>query len=451
MRRELAVVICNYNKKDYVLKCIESLLQSTYKNLDIYVIDNASTDNSADAIKEKFQGALTLIVNNENLGGSGGFNTGLREVLKKDYKYVLLLDNDVILEKDAILELYRLLEENNDIAVSGSKLYSMDNPSQIQELGADIDFSEFYIKPFFKGYIDDGTLPEIVDCDYVPACSMMVRVDAIKKVGIMDEGNFIYWDDIDWGYRFKLKGYRVVTYSKSIVWHKMGVAQKTNTFGTYYFWRNRVNFFISHTKKEDLESFALKLFNEMFQAIYSCNYIGKYSSAKTISMAVDDALNGVRGKALENRIFDLEKVKDKFSNIIKDKKNILIINKSELKALRDVTNNIKCIDKNININIAVDNVEGLDNQFKDINILNLSSINDFHKYDIILKTCYHIFDIRNNIDDGIIYIDRFFNTIIDNEDRDYIKNYDNTYDMLKNVWYPVLLNKILELKNTIKD
>ncbi|MCH3964309.1 MAG: glycosyltransferase family 2 protein [Clostridium sp.] len=448
---KLAVVICNYNKKNYILKCIESVMESSFKNLDIYVVDNASTDESVQAIRQNFSGKLTLIENAENLGGSGGFNTGLKEVLKKDYRYILLLDNDVIMDKEAILNLYDLLENSANIAIAGSKLYSMNNPKQIQELGAVIDFSKFYIEPFYKGHIDDGTLPEVIECDYVPACSMIVRVDAVKRVGIMDEANFIYWDDIDWGYRFKLAGYKVVSCSKSMVWHNMGVSQKVNTFGTYYFWRNRVHFFTKYCNEKQIKSFSLKLFDEIFQAVYSCNYIGKYSSARTIMRAVDDALNGIRGKAGGNRIMQLEKISDKFNSVLEDKNNILIVDGSELKILRDVINRIRSLNKNARITVAADNEGQLANQFENLDVLNVDNIENLNKYDCNLKTCYHMFDARYSIDDKVIYVDRFFNIIASDSDREYVKNYDNSYNMLKNIWYPILLNKILELKQTFED
>ena len=148
--KQVAIVICNYNKIDYVLNCINSVKISSNENYDIYVVDNASTDGSADAIKKEFGQSINLIVNNVNLGGSGGFNTGIKEALKKDYKYVMLLDNDVILDKNAIQAAFEYMEENSDVAVVGSKLYSMDITNQIQELGANIDFENFYIKPNYR-------------------------------------------------------------------------------------------------------------------------------------------------------------------------------------------------------------------------------------------------------------------------------------------------------------
>ena len=86
MDKSIGIVICNYNKQDYILNCIKSVLDSSISDFDIYVVDNASTDDSVSCIQKEFENKITLIVNNENLGGSGGFKTGLRAALKKNYK-----------------------------------------------------------------------------------------------------------------------------------------------------------------------------------------------------------------------------------------------------------------------------------------------------------------------------------------------------------------------------
>jgi hypothetical protein len=110
---------------------------------------------------------VILIKNKENTGGSGGFNTGMKEALKKDYRYLYLLDNDIILHENALTELYDYLESHQNVGIAGSLLYSMDNPTEIQELGAKIDWDNFIIKPNLKGSIDLG-VPKELECDYVP-------------------------------------------------------------------------------------------------------------------------------------------------------------------------------------------------------------------------------------------------------------------------------------------
>ena len=106
----IAAVICNYNKSKYVTECIQSVLESSVRNFDIIVVDNASTDDSAACIREKYAGKLVLLENQENLGGSGGFNTGIRYAMEKGYEYVWCLDNDVLVDEKAVSVLYDFLE-----------------------------------------------------------------------------------------------------------------------------------------------------------------------------------------------------------------------------------------------------------------------------------------------------------------------------------------------------
>lgn len=103
----IGVVICNYNKKDFVLQCVQSVLESKEKNFDIYVVDNASSDGSAEALKKAYGNQITVIENKENLGGSGGFNTGLRIVRDKGYSYFMCLDDDAAVDENALSAIWK--------------------------------------------------------------------------------------------------------------------------------------------------------------------------------------------------------------------------------------------------------------------------------------------------------------------------------------------------------
>lgn len=442
---KVAIIICNYNKKEYVLQCIKSVMGLAFANYDLYVVDNASTDGSAEAIGEAYGDKVILIRNKENLGGSGGFNTGMRVALDKGYKYIYLLDNDVLLDEMALTELYGYLEAYKDVGVVGSLLYSMDKPREIQEMGAAIDWDNFYIKPFFKGKLEDDAIPLELECDYVPACSMLVRTEAVKKAGLMDEGCFIYWDDIEWCYRIKQHGYRVVAYANSKVWHKMGVAAKTDTFGTYYFWRNRVHFFLSVLEREGILRLAEKLFDEVFQAMYACNYTGKYNSARTIIFAVEDALNKIRGKAPAGRIFVREPETNRLESIIRRCDKILLISAFEVKLLRDVINKLRTINSRLQITVAVENhkLKDLKSQFTDVDCVGKD---EYQKadYDLVCQVCNHIFEVRNELNPAIdLYLDRYFNLIASQEDINYVRSHDLTYSILKNTYFPVFQERLL--------
>lgn len=84
------IVICNYNKKEYVLRCIQSVLESDTQDYSIYVVDNASSDGSADAIRARYGDQVTVLENKENLGGSGGFNRGIRYALSQNHTVYLV-------------------------------------------------------------------------------------------------------------------------------------------------------------------------------------------------------------------------------------------------------------------------------------------------------------------------------------------------------------------------
>lgn len=446
MEKPIAVVICNWNKKHDLLRCIQSVLESDFQDFDIVVVDNASTDDSVDVIKEVYSSEVTLLSNCENLGGAGGFNAGINWALNRGYKYVHLLDNDVIVDKQAIRKSFQFMENNGDVGAVGSKLYSYYEPYRLQELGAEIDWENFYITPLYKGYLDSSKIPLIVECDYVPACSVMIRVKAIEKIGLMDEDCFIYWDDIDWFYRMKQAGYRVVSYSKSKVWHKMGAANKTNTFSTYYFWRNRINFFLNYLDDELLESFAKQIIKETFQAVYMCNYNKQYNVAKTILLAIEDALKGLRGKAPEGRIFEREKTNtfDQFAKFVNNEKRIVLIPQCEFRVLQSIVGQIG----EAKIEAIVANNEDkelLELQFPTINIHSVyekGNLPSIAVYNHVLDA-----DFTNDID---LYVDQYFNVVQSEEDRHYMANYKTMYQIYQNIYFPVLKQRFLDWREKNK-
>ena len=126
--KRVGAVICNFNKKEDVLNCIQSVLESKYTDYDLYVVDNASSDGSAEAIREKYGSQVTVLVNAENLGGSGGFNTGLRKALEKGYEYLYCLDNDVLVDENAMGELVEFLDAHPDSGMAGSRVYRSQIP-----------------------------------------------------------------------------------------------------------------------------------------------------------------------------------------------------------------------------------------------------------------------------------------------------------------------------------
>lgn len=300
----MGIVVCNYNKRERVLDCIRSVLESKMQDFDLYVVDNASSDGSAQAVREAFGGRAEIIENKENLGGSGGFNTGLRRALQEGYPYLMCLDNDVLVDENAVGELYDFLEGHPDVGMAGSKVYHMEEPDLVQNFGITVDFRNYCVEANYLNCPEDGTMPEVVYCDSVPACSLMVRSSVARRIGLLPEENFLYWDDTEWGYRCNLAGCRVASLGKSQVLHAMGAkAESRSAFPTYYAWRNWLRFFMRYTPQERWEEMARALLTSLFDMTYESNYNKDAGRVRTVMCAYDDALHGVAGKAREGRIF----------------------------------------------------------------------------------------------------------------------------------------------------
>lgn len=314
--KQIGIVICNYNKKDDVLACIQSVLESKFQDYDIYVVDNASTDGSAEAIKKAYGEQVALLVNQENLGGSGGFNTGLRAAFEKGYPYLMCIDNDALLDENAVGNLLDFLQEHPETGIAAAKIYHREAPDYVQQFGQKIDFENFCTEVTYLNAYEDGSMPEYVYTDAVAACALMIRRSVIEKIGFMPEENFLYWDDTEWCYLCNKAGWKVASVGNAMALHAMGAKKELeNTFPTYYAWRNWIRFFMRYAKPEEWDKMVETFLDSMFQIVYEGLHKGEKNRTRTVMLAYDDAIHGVTGKAGENRIFALDTADEPWKNL----------------------------------------------------------------------------------------------------------------------------------------
>jgi GT2 family glycosyltransferase len=423
--KAIGIVICNYNKKDCVIACIRSVLESNMTDFDIYVVDNASTDDSVQAIKEIYGTQVKLIVNKENLGGSGGFNTGLRAALKKNYPYVMCLDNDVLLDENAIYSLYQFLEKHKEVGMVGSRVYNMEMPDTVQQFGLNIDFENYCLETLYENHIEDGSIPEILYCDTIATCSMMARSSVLRQIGLMPERNFIYWDDIEWGYLCNKAGYKVAAYGASKALHAMGAKKvSVSTFPTYYMWRNWIRFFMKYTSADRLEAMSLVFLKEIFFSIFECAYRGENNLKETILHAYHDALNEELGKASEGKIFPTDKFDNKLAVLLKDKHHIYV-------------------DLNNHMHYQASVQELLLDTAPSVAITFVENENT----DIKICICDSIFHLKE-WDKNTIYIDTHDNVLGTEDDYNFAKNYEFTLEFFLYCEQTTFLHKCKEYKNS---
>lgn len=392
--KEVGIVICNYNKSSYVLKCIETVLASEYRNFDLYVVDNASTDDSVKAIREAYGDSVNILENSENLGGSGGFNTGLRKVLEKEYKYVCCLDNDVQVNSQAIGAMRDFLEQNPKVGMVGAKVYHLQMPEYVQQMGLYIHFNPFHAETIFADVKDEGNLPEVVYCDTVAACALMMPVKVVREVGLMPEDNFIYWDDMEWGYLVKKKGYQVAAIGAAKVYHEMSAnMRRETTFSSYYLWRNNLNFYMKYTPSGLRDSMCFSMLRSVFDAIYEGLYREEHNVAATIQYAFFDAMMGRRGKAEEGKIRKNDGNSKKFTDTLRQYQKICVVDEEQI-GLKDA------------ISKLAPHIEFVENG----------------DAEIVWKSCSYVMQVEDN-SLTCIYVDRSWNVLADASDLEMVKNY----------------------------
>lgn len=239
----------------------------------------------------------------------------------------MCLDDDAAVDENALSVLYHYMEEHTDTGMAGCRVYHTQMPDYIQQSGLLIDFDNCTAKTIGADMPEDGSLPDVIECDTVATCAVMVRADAVKQngVGIMPEDNFIYWDDMEWGYRIKLAGYRVVTLAEAKALHQMGAnTKKENTFINYYMWRNRTNFFMRFTPEAQMEAMSVKVLGAVFDAMYESMFREEHNVRQTISYAFYDALAGVRGKADSYKILKNDANDNKLIQTLQGRKSFAI-------------------------------------------------------------------------------------------------------------------------------
>ncbi len=229
----LAVVILNYNRADLLVDCLESIYAtSTRCTLAVWVVDNASSDASVTVVRTRFP-QVHLIVSPWNGGFAYGNNLALREIIQQPDApdYVLLLNNDTVVPPGALDGLVDYLEAHADVGVVGPKLIladgSLDLACRRSFPTPEVAFYRMmglaHLFPqsrrfgrYNLSYLD----PNIeTDVDSVVGACMLLRTSIIREVGLLDEQFFMYGEDLDWAYRIKQYGWRIVYYPEVQVLH----------------------------------------------------------------------------------------------------------------------------------------------------------------------------------------------------------------------------------------
>ena len=252
------VTLVNYNSNQNTYACLQSLeeINTVGFDLNVVVIDNASKEKfEKDKEYQKFD--LKIISSEKNLGFAGGQNMGIKYALDNGADYVLVLNNDVILDKNLIVELLQTFTEEKDCGIVSPKMYfakghefhkdryTKDEQGRvIWYAGGKIDWKN--VIAYHRGVdeIDKGQYERVEQTDFASGCCEMIKREVFEKVGFFDERYFLYYEDNDLSQRAKKQGFKIFYQPKSILWHLN--AGSTGGSGSalhdYYITRNRLLF-----------------------------------------------------------------------------------------------------------------------------------------------------------------------------------------------------------------
>ena len=240
----VSVIVLNYNAGKLLLNCIESVKKSTYKHLEIIVVDNISTDKSQETCKEKYPD-IKLIQNNENFGYCEGNNIGIREA-KGDY--IIILNPDTIVESNCIEELISAYNKFGE-GLYQPKILSLNEKQVLQSTGNMIHVFGFgFAKD--KGRKDEEVDEEIKKIGYASGTCLFTSKSVLEKVGLLDSFLFLYHDDLDLGWRASQIGINSYYAPKSKIYHAESYSLKWSAKKFYWLERNRKYCLLTHYSKK---------------------------------------------------------------------------------------------------------------------------------------------------------------------------------------------------------
>lgn len=299
--QRVSIITLNWNGWKDTIECLESLYQITYQNYNVIVVDNNSEDDSINKINEYCEGniefeskfieysrdnkpikimeytreeaeaggckeeehensasnkKLIVIKNEDNYGFARGNNIGILYALKTlNSEYILLLNNDTVVDHEFLTELIKGFKAENNVGICAPKIYLYDDPKKMGYAGRFINYwtGNTYDRAARQGQVDHGQFEDVIEVDYASGCCMLISRDVLLSVGLLDESFFFGGgEDVDICTRAARKGFKILFAPKSKLWHKGSVLRLNKTRSkrySYYIVRNRFILMEKHCNK----------------------------------------------------------------------------------------------------------------------------------------------------------------------------------------------------------
>ena len=295
---KIAIIIINWNTYQLTFNCLKSLKACTYKNKTIFLVDNGSKDGSGDKIALEFPD-INFIKNEINEGFTGANNKALKVILKQNFDYVLLLNNDTEVKPNFLSLLEARMDSDQNLAATQPLILDFPNKNTIWNGGG--SFNTFFglSKTRYNGLIYKPQLKIETFTEWISGCCILVKIEVIKEVGLLDNRFFAYFEDVDWSIRMTKLGYKLGVVPKSIIYHQSSGSTKMNNtsnegnlspYAHYLNVRNHIYLIKKHTFF--FNSFGSWIYQILKITSYSIYFIlrGRFGKFKMVWRGVSDAI-----------------------------------------------------------------------------------------------------------------------------------------------------------------
>ena len=239
----VAIVILNWNGKDYLKKFLPSVINTAYPQFEIIVADNNSTDDSLKFMLENFP-QIKTIKHNENLGFAKGYNETLKDI---NADYFVLLNSDVEVTPGWLTPVIYYMENNRNVGACQPKILSFENKNRFEYAGAAGGWIDKYGYPFCRGRVfdfcekDEGQYNDTTEIFWASGAALFIRPNVFFEMNGFDPYFFAHQEEIDLCWRIQLGGYKIVVVPESVVYHVGGgTLAQGNPLKTFYNFRNNL-------------------------------------------------------------------------------------------------------------------------------------------------------------------------------------------------------------------
>ena len=264
--KKISIILLNWNGKEDTLECLESVRSLDYAYFDTIVVDNGSNDESVKAIRKEFP-EVKVIETGKNLGYAGGNNVGIRYALENGADYILILNNDTIVDYRLLNVFINATLKIQQPGILSPKIYYYNNRNKIWYAGAQQIKQTARFRHIGIGCEEiDQDCKTFLETDYASGCALFTNASVFRKIGLFDERFFLTYEETDFCYKAKSKNIKCYVVSEAKVWHKISVSfggEKSPTF-KYFLTRNRLLWAERHLPKN---KFLVVLIKDLYKMI----------------------------------------------------------------------------------------------------------------------------------------------------------------------------------------